>query len=328
MVKFREARYCNLKLFLIFLVIYGHLIEPKIWDSEVLMVQYRWIYLVHMPLFGFLSGLFINQEKDCRVQLFRICSLYIFLQTIAVILGNGSVRIFTPWWIFWYLLTYSMWLCVSYLWFKFCKGKGKITILLFSISAGCLAGLIPDIGREFSLSRTIVFFPYFWVGVLCNSSYNWRKLKVIGFFSCITALIVMLYFGDEIPVTFLYQASSYDSGNGILLRLLCYVLGALLGLFLLSFSPTKRLPFTKLGSHTMFPYLLHAPFVLLIREWTFPWYFNIIITICFIYFTYKFTQWHSSLYGIQSNERRDNRWQRFNKSTKNKQNRFIAFCYP
>lgn len=58
MVKLRDAQYCNLKLLLIFLVIYGHLIEPGIRNSEVLMVQYRWIYMVHMPLFCFLSGFF------------------------------------------------------------------------------------------------------------------------------------------------------------------------------------------------------------------------------------------------------------------------------
>ena len=127
MIKLREARYCNLKFFLMFLVIYGHLIEPKIWSAEVLMIQYKWIYLVHMPLFCFLSGLFINKERDCRVQFFKIFPLYIILQAIAILLGNGSVKAFTPWWILWYLLSYSIWLCVSYLWFRFCKSKGKNT---------------------------------------------------------------------------------------------------------------------------------------------------------------------------------------------------------
>lgn len=58
MIKLREARYCNLKLLLIFLVIYGHTIETQIWHNTVLMTQYKFIYLVHMPLFAFLSGLY------------------------------------------------------------------------------------------------------------------------------------------------------------------------------------------------------------------------------------------------------------------------------
>ena len=51
MVKLKDARYCNLKLLLIFLVIYGHLIEPAIYQSKVLMTQYKWIYLFHIVLF-------------------------------------------------------------------------------------------------------------------------------------------------------------------------------------------------------------------------------------------------------------------------------------
>mgnify|MGYP003293127632 CR=1 FL=1 len=84
MIKFRDARYCNLKLLLIYLVIYGHLIEPGIWESKVLMVQYKLIYMFHMPLFSFLSGLFLNSSKTCSRQFFKMASLYFFLQTFGI----------------------------------------------------------------------------------------------------------------------------------------------------------------------------------------------------------------------------------------------------
>ena len=123
MVKLREAQYCNLKFFLIFLVVYGHLIEPRIGDSAILLVQYRWIYLIHMPLFSFLSGLFINQEKDCKAQFTKTFPLYIFLQTVAVLIGNGAIKPITPFWHLWYLLSYCTWICFAWLWFRFGKGK-------------------------------------------------------------------------------------------------------------------------------------------------------------------------------------------------------------
>ena len=41
MVKLRSARYCNLKLFLKYLVVYGHWIEAGIWNEPILMEQYR-----------------------------------------------------------------------------------------------------------------------------------------------------------------------------------------------------------------------------------------------------------------------------------------------
>lgn len=66
MIKFRQAYYCNLKAFLMVLVIYGHWIEPEIEHSRLLYTQYWWIYLLHMPLFAFLSGLFFAKLQGVR----------------------------------------------------------------------------------------------------------------------------------------------------------------------------------------------------------------------------------------------------------------------
>lgn len=328
MIKLREARYCNLKLFLIFLVIYGHLIEPRIWESDILMVQYRWIYLIHMPLFSFLSGLFINRIQDCRAQLVRIFPLYILLQTVAVLIGNGMVKPLTPWWHLWYLLSYCTWLCFAWLWFRFGKGKCKLFILICSIIIGCIAGLVPYIGREFSLSRTLVFFPYFWIGVIFKPSFNWEKLRLVGILAFATALVIMFYVGNEIPVVFLYQASPYESKKGITLRLICYLLGGLLGLFLLGFSPTRRLPFSKMGANTMFAYVIHAPIVLCLRELNVPWQFNIVFAVIFLYVMYVLTKWHGTLYGIVPKKRRENRWRPFKMSMKNMRSQSIDSSYP
>ena len=68
MIRSREALYCNLKLFLIFLVVYGHLIEGAIGQSERFALQYRIIYLFHMPLFVFLTGLFLKSKEQCASQ--------------------------------------------------------------------------------------------------------------------------------------------------------------------------------------------------------------------------------------------------------------------
>lgn len=328
MIKLREANYCNLKLFLIFLVIYGHLIEPRIWESDILMAQYKWIYLIHMPLFCFLSGLFVNREKDCSVQLVRMFPLYLLLQTVAVLFGNGMVKPLTPWWILWYLLSYCLWLGLAWLWFRFCKRRGNIFILICAIIVGCLAGLVPCIGREFSLSRILVFFPYFWAGVIMKPSFNWKRLRLVGIFAFAVAFVIMFYLGNDIPVAFLYQATPYESEKGVMLRLICYLLGGLLGLFLLSVSPNRRLPFSKMGANTMPAYLLHAPIVLCLRELDIPWQFNIIIAAAFLCITYMLTRWRGNLYGIVSTERRDNSWQPFKKSMKNMPSRCIDSYYP
>lgn len=305
MIKLRYANYCNLKLFLIFLVIYGHLIEPRIGESDILMVQYKWIYFVHMPLFSFLSGLFINKEKDCGTQILRMFPLYLLLQTAAFFFGNGAVKFLTPWWILWYLLSYSIWLGFAWLWFRFCRKKYKIFIMICAIVAGCLAGFIPWIDREFSLSRTLVFFPYFFAGVIVKPSIDWARLRFAGISSFIIAFGIICGIGNQIPITFLYQATPYKNENDFFFRLICYILGGLLGFFLLTFSPNRRFPFSKIGTNTMLLYLLHPPFVLCLQELDIAWQFHIIITVTFLYITHILTKWHGTLYGIVSSERRE-----------------------
>ena len=129
MVKLRDARYCNIKLLLIFLVIYGHLIEPGIWQSKVLMTQYKWIYLFHMPLFCFLSGLFLNDSKACARQLIKMLSVYIVLQVLAVCFGKDKVKPATPYWHLWYLLSYCAWAGFGWLWFRFFGRKGTVSFV-------------------------------------------------------------------------------------------------------------------------------------------------------------------------------------------------------
>lgn len=329
MVKLRDARYCNLKLLLIFLVIYGHLIEPGIYQSKFLMTQYKWIYLFHMPLFSFLSGLFLNNSKACGRQIIKMLSLYIVLQTVAVWLGNGKVKLLTPYWHLWYLLSYSAWVGLGWLWFRLFRGKGKIVILTLSILVGCVAGLHPDIGREHSLSRTLVFLPFFWMGLICDPQYQWERVRWAGLAAIVIAIAVMAHWGDQISAVFLYQAAPYGkTENGVQLRLICYLLGTLICLFLLSFTPMQRFPFTRAGADTMPVYLIHAPIVLYIRELDIPWPCHLLITAVILYAVYKLLRWHSRLYGIVPTERRGSRCLHFRKSTKNTPSRSIGSYYP
>ena len=46
----------NLKVILIFLVVFGHLIERYIDTNSTLLGVYMFIYIFHIPLFVFVSG--------------------------------------------------------------------------------------------------------------------------------------------------------------------------------------------------------------------------------------------------------------------------------
>lgn len=295
MIGLRDARYCNLKLFLIYLVLYGHWIEAGIDQSSVLMVQYRWIYSFHMPLFAFLSGLFLTRKEHCLKQCKRTFFLYLLLQSLSVMFGKAKP--WTPYWHLWYLLSYTMWSGLGYLWFRHGKGRGTRLILILSIALGCAVGYISAIGRMLSLSRTIVFFPYFWAGLLCCSDQEWKRLRMVGILAFGFGLAVLG--AMEVPVHFFYQADSYDTvQNGALQRLLCYVIGAAMCLFLLAFIPDKRFPFSKAGADTMPAYLLHAPIILFLREREIPWLLCPILCAVLLYMIFKLQQWNRNLYGI------------------------------
>ena len=282
MVKLCSAYYCNLKLILMWLVIYGHWIEPEIGSNPTLYRAYRTIYLFHMPLFAFLSGLFLRERTDCIRQLRRIAPLYLLCQSAAVVLGLTPWH--TPWWILWYLLSLCFWLMAAALLLHLRRSRWGI--LLLTVALGCLAGQLRWVGRPFSLSRTLVFFPCFWLGVLLPPDIPWHRFRL-------PSLAGLLLLPADIPATMLYHAGPCDP----LLRLRCYGIAGALGLLVLSWCPRRRLPWTRAGADTMPAYLLHGPVVALLRPVPRP----MPATILFLYIVHKATQWHHP-YGIIGKE--------------------------
>ena len=78
----------NIKVVLIFLVVFGHLIERYIDTSDTLMAIYMFIYIFHMPLFMMISGFFAGNIakysfgkflKKKFIQLIFPCIIYGFL---------------------------------------------------------------------------------------------------------------------------------------------------------------------------------------------------------------------------------------------------------
>ena len=282
MVKLRNAYYCNLKLFLIWLVIFCHWIEPDIWADSALYSIYRLIYLFHMPLFSFLSGYFLKDTAGCIRQLKRMLPLYLLCQAIAVGLKLTPWHI--PWWVLWYLLSLCFWLIGSALFLRL--GRGKWILFILSLTVGCLCGGVPWVGRPFSLSRTLVFFPYFWLGVILKPELPWHRLRIPG-------LVSALLIRPQMSVVTLYHAAPCEP----MMRLECYFYGFLLGLLILSWCPRRRFPWSRAGADTLPAYLLHAPVVAFLRPAPHP----ALATTVFLYIIHKATQWHRA-YGIIGKE--------------------------
>ena len=162
----RNYRIDNVRALLIILVVVGHLTEIIHYQNSEFV--YRWIYIFHMPGFALLSGLCWSGGKDGRVWK-KLIYPYVIFQTLYLIFqhvvlnGDFILQYTTPYWLMWYLLALIQWgMFVSTIPISK-KNSGIIIICSFIIALVC--GFDDTIGYYFSLSRTLVLFPFFLCGV-------------------------------------------------------------------------------------------------------------------------------------------------------------------
>ena len=298
---------------MILLVVYGHFIEAKMWDSEFLMWQYRLIYSVHMPLFAFLSGVFLKGKKACWMQFKKAFMYYLIFQALSIVIiklvQGRTVSLMEPYWHLWYLLSLSCWslLCLAVEVMEECLQGAwiKVILVMISIVFACMMGYVKEIDRTFSLSRTIVFLPYVLMGKYFPQETELKRYRIWGIMAGVSAIGLIIALNNSIPVSFLYQADSYMARGveqGWLLRLLSYIIGVGMGFFLLVLIPQKRLPVSKIGGSTLWIYILHAPLVLLLQRVRF-WenefeYVAMFVAVILVLLLYKGFQWRGKLYRI------------------------------
>lgn len=271
MIKSRCTYLCNLKLLLIVSVVLGHSLEQI--NAQESMV-YRIIYLFHMPLFAFVTGLHLKTKEKSLGQARTAAILYVSIQGTIVLAGQlagySSMRLTVPFWHLWYLLSLCLWALMAAAirpWLER-RTYGGALLLLTSMACSLLCGVLP-LGKCLSLSRTVCFFPFVMLGILCpvklqeGLTVRVRCLLAAAGGLAIIPLWAVL---KNVPHEFFYHAAGYDKfsltiSEGCLLRG-CSLLAALsLGALTLAAVPGRKLPVTKIGGDTLPAYLLHIAFV-------------------------------------------------------------------
>lgn len=266
----RIAYWDNLKAILIFLVVFGHFLLP-IHSSRGICVNavYTWIYLFHMPAFIFVSGFFskkyvTNGANDIRkiigfIVLYILYSLPTWISTALI--AHKSVNFFSPTSAQWYLLCMALW----YIIIPYCAKLKAVPMLIISIAIGLLVGLDINAGAFLSLSRCIVFFPFFLAGFhfdgLCLHTIK-SQYKTIALLILLIALISTFLFPEfyNKHISILYADSAYSSAIiGVIERAIWYLLSNILVGALLFVIPHRPLPFTYIGQRTLAIYILHRP---------------------------------------------------------------------
>ena len=95
-IKDRDYFFDNARAVLIFLVVFGHLLQPYTTEDKYLSALYLLIYSFHMPTFLFISGYFAkNLDKPHYLEKLRRNYLYhmsFFRILFDILLFNGKRR--------------------------------------------------------------------------------------------------------------------------------------------------------------------------------------------------------------------------------------------
>lgn len=276
----RDAYYDNAKFILIALVVLGHFFTSYIHQDEMIGATYNTIYSFHMPAFILLSGLFARGFYE-KGYFMKIVKKFIFpyftFQLIYTIyyyyLYNRpslSIDLFEPQWSLWFLMCLFFW---NILLLGFVKLTPLIGISI-SIIIALIVGYIDSISSYLSLSRALVFFPFFLIGYYLNKEHLKQLTKPsIRITSFIFMLIVLIgfYLHPDFSTKWLYGSKPYEEMEVVTLismfkRLGIILLSLTMVFGFLSLISLKQQFFTQWGKETLYVYLLQGFIVQYFRE--------------------------------------------------------------
>ena len=268
--KERIYLYDNVKCLAIILVVIGHAIN-YLTDFDGYTLEkgmYVMIYSFHMPLFLFVSGLFLkpmNAETKFpkyKILAFVLIGLVLRMITAVVRICTGLPPVYATFEIY-DTYTWFMWAMAVFtaLVWAFRKFDGKF-VMLFALLIGIMAGFDSNLGDEFALMRIAVFFPVFLLGYYLDPTelyrfLNKKKFKIIAaaFLAvCLAAFLFLLFFHRRWLFGPLYRIFAYVLAVGISLALICIL-------------PNKNLGYISgIGAKTLQIYFWHKSFLIVFEE--------------------------------------------------------------
>ncbi len=274
MSKVRNYHFDNIKALLIFLVVFGHMIEP-LRDIAFFKAIYFIIYSFHMPLFIFISGYFAKANTKGIKNLLQVFVKYEIIYALVYgILFWGSATITSefksildilsyvsqPIWVLWFILSLVSWKLLLIIYEKY--PKTSVFILVACIGFN----FIPFNFRILSLGRTLSFFPYFLTGYLASKhQFNFDKLllrKTAFVYLSIFIVGFWVMYSTTLTDNVLYGTDSFINQDIsifslALIKTNVYLIATALSILVYNLVPERRLQISSIGTKTMPIFLLH-----------------------------------------------------------------------
>ena len=266
----RDARIDNLRAVLIFLVVLGHLYDTVRFPTSVF--QTTLIYSFHMPTFAFISGVcFKYRGPDDRRTLKNLLFPYVVFQLVwylffhYVIKNGQELQFLTPFYAQWYLLSMVFWYAAATLLGNL-GPKGEAAVMVVGILLALEVGYDRNAFYFLSASRTIVLFPFFYLGVIFSRHESLRDFcrgipaKILGLFLAVAAVVYYVLRRGSFNCLWLMNVYPYESlGYNWQVRWIILALAVWIILFLMAWLPGKKIPLlTWIGQNTMPVFVLHG----------------------------------------------------------------------
>ena len=276
----RDLFWDSLKFVLIFIVVYGHMVETYVADNGLNQVIYNFIYMFHMPLFVFISGRFshINDKKKYLSRMLLIFESFMVFQLIrcSKLLfteeGWAWYDVLIPKGTLWYLACLLLWRGLVYVIGQRFLRDHPLFVLTVSLLSGLAIGYIPITDgtcvRLFSLS----FF--FFLG------YYSDDLKLKSFLNSIPLRLII----PGLALLFFFAGIAFNEDIRFLIYFACYKLtpdihpfwqaAARFGLYVFAIIVSgiimrmilSKPVFANYGKYTLQIFLYHTFLVLALRE--------------------------------------------------------------
>lgn len=184
-MKERLAYFDNLKGVLIILVVVGHVVMPVAEAPHMFaMRSVYFIYMFHMPLFIFVSGLFC--KSSFRNGVFR-SDLVLFYFALSILLytslrfemtffGSYSFNPFNIGGISWYLFALAVYISAVPLLSRI----RPFVAILIAVVIALMAGFY-EVSDTLSATRIIVFMPFFLAGYYLNPQAIMDVLNLLSY---------------------------------------------------------------------------------------------------------------------------------------------------
>ncbi len=274
--KTRDYSLDNIRFFLIFTVVFAHLLEVFGTFSGSVYI-YRFIYIFHMPVFIFLFG--YNVRYSPKKVIFRWCLPYIVFQSLYLLFSlfvldiKVDFQYTTPYWLLWYMLSLIFYQLLLPLYETTNKNR-QILTLICAFVISLLVGFDETIGYYMSLSRFFVFQPWFLLGYYCKKNgilevmikQKITRTVVMIFSVVLIGLSALLLYYTDIPNGLLYGSLPYAKCGGALwmraivsIISICWILFLFVGVK--PYLNKKLFLITTIGQNTWPIFLLHGFFI-------------------------------------------------------------------